>query len=122
MDRLLDQIKLLAATSGEETRQQLIRSLNNLALSLESPNDTVHRYGHMVSSCQSLIAQQRLIDDYGRQNLQTAIIRVGFDLNLFKLLSEAEGPVTAAEVARKTGSDAQLIRMMPSLPMFQYHR
>jgi hypothetical protein len=52
MHRTLDAIKQLVAKSGESTRQQLTSSLNKLILSLESPNDTVHRYGHMVSSGQ----------------------------------------------------------------------
>ena len=50
MDAPIDQLKQLAATADDVTRQQLVKSLNELILSLESPNDTVHRYGHMVSS------------------------------------------------------------------------
>lgn len=50
MDVALDQIKQLAAAADEATYRQLMSSLNKLILSLESPNDTVHRYGHMVSS------------------------------------------------------------------------
>lgn len=49
MDAPIDQLKKLAATADDVTRQQLVKSLNELVLSLESPNDTVHRYGHMVS-------------------------------------------------------------------------
>lgn len=49
MDTALESIKQLAAQAGEDTRRKLKDSLNKLALSLESPSDTIHRYGHMVS-------------------------------------------------------------------------
>ncbi|KAF2653889.1 O-methyl transferase B [Lophiostoma macrostomum CBS 122681] len=88
MDVLLDQVKQLATTLSEATRRQFLNSLNHLVLSLETPNDTVYRYGHM--------------------NLQTAAIRIGFDLGLFCLLSEASGPVTAEELSQKSGSELQL--------------
>ncbi|KAF2269981.1 O-methyl transferase B [Lojkania enalia] len=89
IDAALDPIQQLVATASEATRRQLISSLNKLILSLEDPNDTIHRYGHM--------------------NLQTATIRIGFDLGLFELLCEAGGPVAVEEVAQKTGAEPQLI-------------
>lgn len=48
MDSILNQINEYAAAATEETRSKLMSSLNQLLLSMESPNDTVHRYGHMV--------------------------------------------------------------------------
>lgn len=47
MEAILDQVKQLAATS-EEARQEVMVALRNLAFSFESPQDTIHRYGHMV--------------------------------------------------------------------------
>jgi hypothetical protein len=49
MDAALDSIKHLAAEANDETRRALVDSLNELVLSLETPNETIHRYGHMVS-------------------------------------------------------------------------
>ncbi|KAM5467371.1 putative demethylsterigmatocystin 6-O-methyltransferase [Microsporum audouinii] len=89
MDATLDSIKQLAATASEATRRQLIISLNKLILSLEGPSDTIHRYGHM--------------------NLETATIRIGFDLGIFKLLSGAERPLGVEEVAQKCGAEPQLM-------------
>lgn len=60
MDSVFDQIKQLVATADEVARRDLIDSLNNFVLSLENANDTVHRYGHMVSSCGAIHALQRL--------------------------------------------------------------
>jgi hypothetical protein len=49
MDATLATIRQLAATASDATRRQLVSSLNRVILSFESPNDTVHRYGHMMS-------------------------------------------------------------------------
>ena len=51
MDAALETIKGLAAAADEATRRKLVASLSSLAHSLESPGDTIHRYGHMVSRC-----------------------------------------------------------------------
>lgn len=110
MDAPIDQLKQLAATADDVTRQQLVKSLNELVLSLESPNDTVHRYGHMVSCLFAFVELVQRVDCCPSQNLQTATIRIGFDLGLFKLLSEAGGPITVEEVAQKTQSERVLIR------------
>ncbi len=48
MEAALDQIKQLAASVDEDGRSKLRTALQKLALSLESPGDTIHRYGHMV--------------------------------------------------------------------------
>lgn len=48
MDSALNNIKQLAAEADEATRLELKTSLNKLALSLERPDDTIHRFGHMV--------------------------------------------------------------------------
>lgn len=51
MDAALETLKGLAAAADEATRRKLVASLSSLAHSLESPGDTIHRYGHMVSWC-----------------------------------------------------------------------
>lgn len=38
------------------------------------------------------------------------MIQIGLDLCIFKILVEANGPLTAHEVAEKAGADAQLMR------------
>jgi hypothetical protein len=48
MEKALDQVRELA-TGSEDDRHKAIADLQNLAFSLESPQDTIHRYGHMVS-------------------------------------------------------------------------
>jgi hypothetical protein len=49
MDAALDQIQQLATNADELTRRQLMNSLHKLAYSMESPQETIHRYGHSVS-------------------------------------------------------------------------
>lgn len=50
MDSALASIKQFAATADEAARRQLITTLHELAYSLEDANDTVHRYGYLVST------------------------------------------------------------------------
>ena len=47
METALDQVRELA-TAREDDRAKAIVALQNLAFSLETPQDTIHRYGHMV--------------------------------------------------------------------------
>lgn len=92
MNTALAQIKQFAATANDTDLSDLITSLRRLTHSLESPNDTIHRYGHM--------------------SLQTSAIKTGFNLGLFKLLSEADGPMTSQNVARRVDADPQLIHRL----------
>ncbi|KAL2756635.1 hypothetical protein ACRALDRAFT_1075525 [Sodiomyces alcalophilus JCM 7366] len=85
MESALASIKQLAANASEATRRQLITTLHELAYSLEDANDTVHRYGYL--------------------HLQTAAVKTGFDLGLFRFISASEGPVTVSQIADKTGAD-----------------
>lgn len=48
MGGTLDQINQLVAGVDDATRPLLLTALNRLVLSLETPSDTIHRYGHMV--------------------------------------------------------------------------
>lgn len=48
MDLAIKEIKHLAANTDETTRQQLMATLHRLAYSMECPNDTSLRYGHLV--------------------------------------------------------------------------
>lgn len=50
MEAAIDTIKQLAMTASEATRQEVVKSLTKLIFALEGPSDTIHRYGHMVSS------------------------------------------------------------------------
>ncbi|GAP91478.1 putative O-methyl transferase B [Rosellinia necatrix] len=88
MDVSLEQLGRLAAES-EEGRHEVIAALQKLALSLESPQDTIHRYGHM--------------------NLQAAMVQVGINLKIFKHLTESDVPVTVDQISAKTGAEPQLM-------------
>jgi hypothetical protein len=48
MEEIKDQVTLLANKS-DASRQQVMKVLQDLLLSLETTEDTIHRYGHMVS-------------------------------------------------------------------------
>ncbi|KAF2963106.1 hypothetical protein GQX73_g10471 [Xylaria multiplex] len=88
MEEALDNIRKEAAGS-EETRRTAIVALQSLISSLETPDDTLHRFGHM--------------------NLQTATVQVGIELGLFKYLVEASEPLTVDQVADKTKAGPELI-------------
>ncbi|KAJ8132021.1 hypothetical protein O1611_g1600 [Lasiodiplodia mahajangana] len=89
MDELMSQLKSLASGADRTARRQLMLALRSLANSLEEPIDTTHRFG--------------------LSNLQSAIVKVGFDISLFKLLVSSEVAVTASIIAEKTGADSVLL-------------
>lgn len=85
MEAALAQITQYAATSSDTIRRQLINTLQTLAYSLEDEHDTINRVGYL--------------------HLQTAAVKIGFDLGLFKFIASAEGQVTLDEIVKKTGAD-----------------
>ncbi|KAK8139994.1 hypothetical protein PG984_000060 [Apiospora sp. TS-2023a] len=78
------------ATTDRARRKDLIVSLRRLADSLEDVTDTIHRFGHL--------------------DLEKAMIQIGYDLKIFKVLVEANGAKTVADVAQDTGADPELIK------------
>ncbi|KUJ18479.1 O-methyl transferase B [Mollisia scopiformis] len=89
METALEDIKRLAISSDEDARQSIMSALHKLAYSMESPNDTIRRYGHLT--------------------LQTAAIKIGIDLGLFVYLAESKSPLFAEQIAQTTGADIQLL-------------
>ncbi|GAB1314336.1 hypothetical protein MFIFM68171_04546 [Madurella fahalii] len=80
----------LATTADRATRRNLIVALRRMADSLEDTVGTIHRYGHI--------------------ELETAMIKVGLDLGIFKVLAGTSGAKTAEEVAKETGADPALMK------------
>ncbi|GAW24151.1 hypothetical protein ANO14919_137320 [Xylariales sp. No.14919] len=97
LETILSQVRdLTSSTSDVATRRQLMETLHQVAYSLESADDTVHRYGYL--------------------HLQTAAVKVGFDLGLFRHLSKSDGSWTVAQLAEKSGAEpAFLARFMSYL-------
>lgn len=52
-------------------------------------------------------------DSCGLQSLETAAIKIGYDLNIFKRLSDAKDPVLVEEIAQSTNAEPLLIRTLP---------
>lgn len=50
MDAALTQLKQSASLADEPSRARLIDELRQLADSMETPQDTIHRYGHIVGT------------------------------------------------------------------------
>jgi len=48
MDTIITQVQSLAASANEAGRKKLIDSLRNLQYSIETPNDTLRRFGGLV--------------------------------------------------------------------------
>ncbi|XDG08335.1 hypothetical protein ABKA04_007950 [Annulohypoxylon sp. FPYF3050] len=80
----------LATTTDRASRRNLIVALRRMADSLEDTVGTIHRYGHL--------------------DLEKSMIKIGLDLNIFKVLAESKGAKTAEEIAKDTGADPQLIK------------
>ncbi|KAH9866814.1 hypothetical protein J1614_008507 [Plenodomus biglobosus] len=88
MEAALEQVRKLAALS-EDGRHQAMVALHNLAYSLETHDDTIHRYGHA--------------------NLQAAVVQIGIDLKLFRYLVESDVPLTIQQLSEKTGAEPELL-------------
>ncbi|KAI9685455.1 MAG: hypothetical protein M1822_004586 [Bathelium mastoideum] len=89
MDAALGQIKNFAAEADEPARRRIITLLQKLANSLETVDDTLLRYSFFT--------------------MQTACVKIGFDLGLFKYLTESHGPVAVDVLSRKTGTEGELM-------------
>jgi hypothetical protein len=50
MEAAFATLRQYASNLGDIARHQLITSLHEFAYSLEDPNDTVHRFGYLVST------------------------------------------------------------------------
>ncbi|KAF7536990.1 hypothetical protein G7054_g4069 [Neopestalotiopsis clavispora] len=92
MDTLLEQLKTLAVQADSDGRQKVLDFIRTLQLSLETPHDMLSRFSGLVS-----------------QHLSIAASRIGEDLNLFQILAESEQPLSAEELATKTGAATLLL-------------
>ena len=113
VEATLTQLSKLGETADRDTRRNLITQLRMTANLLEDDIGTIHRYGHLVGTLlppSSLPRQLVKLNSRG-QELQKSMVQVGLELGLFKILVEANGPLTADEVAKKAGADPQLMRM-----------
>ncbi|PSN71814.1 S-adenosyl-L-methionine-dependent methyltransferase [Corynespora cassiicola Philippines] len=90
MDTAIEEVKRLASNLDEVSRRKLIVVLHELADSLEDSNDTIHRFGYL--------------------HLQTAAVKTGFDLGLFKYLVAAKEKVDVERMAQKTGAEVEFLR------------
>ncbi|KAF3024985.1 hypothetical protein E8E14_013922 [Neopestalotiopsis sp. 37M] len=97
MDTLLEQLKTLAVQADSDGRHKVLDFIRTLQLSLETPHDMLSRFSGLVS-----------------QHLSIAAARIGEDLNLFQILAESEQPLSAEELATKTGA-ATLLARYPEL-------
>ncbi|KAJ5975130.1 hypothetical protein N7481_008837 [Penicillium waksmanii] len=89
MENIIDQIKSLAHDADEGSRRKILDGLRDLALSLETPQDTMQRISYL--------------------HLQPALVRVGLDLNIFKILAESDHPLNLDELAAKTNAAPTLL-------------
>ncbi|CAI7666386.1 unnamed protein product [Penicillium manginii] len=89
MDSIITQIKSLAQDADEASRRKILDGLRDLALSLETPQDTMQRISYL--------------------HLQPALVRVGLDLNIFKILAESDHPLTSDDLAVQTNAAPNLL-------------
>lgn len=89
MEALLAEISKVASTADRTARRSAIDALRKLADSLEDSIGTTHRFGH--------------------KDLEKASIQLGYDLNIFKYLVQANGPKTVQEIAEQAAADPQLM-------------
>ena len=98
MDSLISQIMTLSQGATEDVRRKTIDSLRDLALSLETEEDTHYRL------------------EAGAMDL--TMTKIGTDLKLFEILKDHKAPMTTEELAQKTGAAplllSRLLRCMAS--------
>lgn len=111
MEKWFEEIRQFAARD-DQSRRSMIMALRDLANSLETTNDTIHRYGHMVCDKTIPISLQRNVPArltiHFLQNLQSAIVKIGIDLGLFKLLSQSSSPLSVEELSPNLDIDPVL--------------
>ncbi|MCJ1312715.1 hypothetical protein MMC25_006391 [Agyrium rufum] len=77
-----------------QTRQSLQKAVQRLSLALEKPRDTFMRIAYLP--------------------LQTAVVRIGLDLGIFKILvSAGRGGKSSDDLASETHADSTLLSPMP---------
>ncbi|KAI0869875.1 S-adenosyl-L-methionine-dependent methyltransferase [Hypoxylon argillaceum] len=89
MDALIAKLEEFAVGANAAARRRLMFSLRALSESLEETTDTIQRFGH--------------------SNLRSSIVKVGFELGLFKLLVNSPQTMTLGEVVEETGEDIVLL-------------
>ncbi|KAI0421901.1 S-adenosyl-L-methionine-dependent methyltransferase [Xylaria grammica] len=89
IDIALARVQELILTVDSRNRPSLMAALHGLAYSLETPGDTLHRYGAMT--------------------LQTAVVKIGLDLGLFKYLVKQGKPTTVDELSPVVAADTLLL-------------
>lgn len=94
MEDALNHVQQLAAISDSTSRRRIMSALHNLAFSLEDAHDTINRLGYL--------------------HLQTATVKIGFDLGLFKFLVREEGALTLDDISQKTRADPVFLGISPT--------
>lgn len=89
MDALISQVKHEAISVDEAGRQKILDGLRDLAMSIETPEDSMQRIMFL--------------------HLQNAVVRVGIDIKLFNLLSESDDPLSLDQLTKSTGADPTLL-------------
>ncbi|KAK9318802.1 S-adenosyl-L-methionine-dependent methyltransferase [Lipomyces orientalis] len=89
MDAIVSQVQAMAKGADEGLRKQLLDTLFRLQLSIESPQDSMQRLLYL--------------------NVNLMAVRIGCDLDFFRLLADSATPLTAEQVAEKCGTAPTLM-------------
>ncbi|KAK9369872.1 S-adenosyl-L-methionine-dependent methyltransferase [Lipomyces kononenkoae] len=89
MDALVSQVQAMARDADEGARKKIVDTLFSLQLSIESPQDSMQRLLYL--------------------NIYLMAIRIGCDLDFFRMLVDSPTPLTAEQVAEKCGTAPMLM-------------
>ncbi|KAK9234259.1 S-adenosyl-L-methionine-dependent methyltransferase [Lipomyces kononenkoae] len=89
MDVLVSQVQAMARDADEGLRKKLLDTLFSLQLSIESPQDSMYRLLYL--------------------NVYLMTVRIGCDLDIFRLLTDSPTSLTAQQVAEKCGTAPMLM-------------
>ncbi|KAL8922585.1 MAG: hypothetical protein Q9208_005089 [Pyrenodesmia sp. 3 TL-2023] len=78
------------AINGPDGRRKLIEAARNLANTLETPGESVQRLAYLP--------------------LQTVLLQVGINLDLFNILQRSSKPLSTQAIAEQTGAEPALIQ------------
>ncbi|TVY62837.1 O-methyltransferase lepI [Lachnellula suecica] len=99
MEELIAKAREEANSANENGRKQLLDSLRNLSYEIETPQDTMQRIMFM--------------------HVETTVIRIAYDLRLFKILVGKQEPATVTALAEEakatTGLMGRLLRYLSSV-------
>lgn len=95
------------ALNEPDGRRKLLAAARSLTNSLETPGESVQRLAYLVRNYP--FSTLSLTDNHPKP-LQTVVLQIGINLDLFNILHRSSQPLTTQELAEKVSADPALLQ------------